>query len=52
MTGVFKIRITTKGKKVPQRSVELPQEILADLQRWWYAAKRGDKFEIYCLLEV
>lgn len=50
MTGCFDVKFKLKGKDTKARSVELPEEILADLGKWWELAESGDKFEIYCEL--
>jgi len=52
MTGAFEVSSTIGKQKTTPRSVELPEEVLNDLHRWWYAAKHGDEFKIRCELEV
>lgn len=53
MTGCFTFKGTVEKKtEINNDGVELPGEVIEALHYWWYHAKRGDKFEIECELEV
>jgi len=53
LAGSFKFKGTIKRKPMINSGIgEVPGEVMDALHYWWYHAKRGDKFEIECELEV
>ena len=48
MTGIYQLILRPSAKH--PKDVELPQEILDDLEEWWNTANQGDEFVIRCEL--